>query len=116
MRRAEFWQGKCVVVTGASSGIGLALCRELARHGARIGMIARGRERLEAVCASIVESGAEVSCYSADTRSGDEMVSAVKYFVERYGPHISDYVRRKRAEVASYIYMNGAHQSQSVTG
>jgi D-alanine-D-alanine ligase len=35
-------------------------------------------------------------------------------FVERYGPHISDYVRRKRAEVATYVYLNGAHQSQPV--
>jgi len=86
MGRAAFWQGKCVVVTGASSGIGLALCRELARRGARIGMIARGRERLEAVCASLLESEVEVSCYSADTRSREEMASAVSYFADRYGP------------------------------
>ena len=86
MRHTAFWQGKCVVVTGASSGIGLAMCRELARHDARIGMIARGRERLEAACASILESGAEISCYSADTRSGGEMALAVQHFVDRYGP------------------------------
>ena len=36
-----------VVVTGASAGLGRAIVQEFARHGARIGLLARGRERLE---------------------------------------------------------------------
>jgi NADP-dependent 3-hydroxy acid dehydrogenase YdfG len=37
-----------VVITGASAGVGRATAREFARRGARIGLIARGREGLEA--------------------------------------------------------------------
>ncbi|MBA4370843.1 MAG: short-chain dehydrogenase [Coriobacteriaceae bacterium] len=40
--------GKCVVVTGGSSGIGLATAEAFAARGAHVGVIARDRERLEA--------------------------------------------------------------------
>ena len=37
-----------VVITGASAGVGRATAREFARRGTRIGLLARGREGLEA--------------------------------------------------------------------
>ncbi len=46
-------QGKTVVVTGASSGIGLETARTLALRGARIVMVNRNKERSEAAIASI---------------------------------------------------------------
>jgi NADP-dependent 3-hydroxy acid dehydrogenase YdfG len=39
---------KVIAVTGASAGVGRAVVRRFARDGARLGLIARGRERLEA--------------------------------------------------------------------
>ncbi|MCC7021541.1 MAG: SDR family oxidoreductase [Thermomicrobiales bacterium] len=45
--------GKRAVVTGASSGIGRATVTRLAAEGARVGLIARGREGLEALAAEI---------------------------------------------------------------
>ena len=56
---AGFLQGKHVVVTGAGSGIGRAIALRLARDGATLTLLARGRDRLEETAASI-EGGAHV--------------------------------------------------------
>jgi len=50
-------QGKVVVVTGASAGVGRAVVAEFARQGAHLGLIARGQERLEATKREVEELG-----------------------------------------------------------
>jgi len=47
------FHGLRVAVTGGTSGLGLALVRELSRRGARVAFVARGRERVERVAAEI---------------------------------------------------------------
>ena len=49
--------GTVVVITGASSGVGRACAREFARRGARIALIARGRDGLEAARREVVALG-----------------------------------------------------------
>lgn len=46
-RPIDTLQGRRVAVTGGTSGLGLALVRELSRRGARVAFVARGRERVE---------------------------------------------------------------------
>lgn len=61
-----------VLITGASSGIGAELARVYARRGARLLLLARRRELLDALAAELRMRGATVSVYEADvTREGD---------------------------------------------
>ena len=54
------------MVTGASSGMGLAFARELARRGPRVLAIARRRERLEALATEAAKQGGSVTALEAD--------------------------------------------------
>jgi len=62
---ADF-KGKWALVTGASSGIGVALARELAGFGAKLILTARRKERLEAFAAELMNKGTEVRVLVAD--------------------------------------------------
>ncbi|KAK9050842.1 hypothetical protein SSX86_030185 [Deinandra increscens subsp. villosa] len=72
-----------VLITGGSSGIGLALARQAAAEGARVTILARDLNKLEKAKSSIrLSTGIEVNIVSADVRDFD----AIKEAVERVGP------------------------------
>ena len=58
--------GKRVLITGASSGLGAALARQLAGRGAVVGLIARRRDRLGEVLADCQRSSPESAMWAAD--------------------------------------------------
>jgi NAD(P)-dependent dehydrogenase (short-subunit alcohol dehydrogenase family) len=60
------YQSSTALVTGASRGLGEALARELARQGARVVLVAREHEPLEAVARSIAAAGGEAHALPAD--------------------------------------------------
>lgn len=68
-------QGKVVVITGATSGIGLVAAQQLAAMGARIVMVARDKGRAEAALAGLPKSngGAAHSVHYADLSRLSEM-------------------------------------------
>ncbi len=71
---ASAWAGRRVLVTGASSGIGAALARELARAGAVVGLCARRTDRLEAVLADCREHSPGCQAWTVDLADLDRLV------------------------------------------
>src|ERR671930_519683 len=75
-----------VVVTGASAGVGRATARRFARDGARLGLIARGRERLEATAAEVERLGGEGLVLPLDVADAEAVEDAAAQIEERFGP------------------------------
>jgi len=62
--------GRLVLITGASSGIGAATAKAMAREGGRILLLARRRDALETVAAEIKATGREAWVYPVDLSDG----------------------------------------------
>jgi 3-dehydrosphinganine reductase len=79
------FKGKLVVITGGSSGLGLALAMQLVKRGAKIILIARNREKLEVARNQIKMSGGSVNIYSSDVSSIESITDTFKKIVLEVG-------------------------------
>jgi len=79
------FQNKTVVITGASAGLGRAMVREFARHGANIGLIARGIDGLNAAQKEVEDLGSEALVVPADVSHANEVENAARKIEEHFG-------------------------------
>jgi NADP-dependent 3-hydroxy acid dehydrogenase YdfG len=78
-------EGKVVVITGASSGIGEATARQLAKSGASVVVGARRTERLEALVADITRSGGSARFRAVDVTKRADVQALVDYAKAEFG-------------------------------
>ncbi len=77
--------GTVVLVTGASSGIGEATARSAAAHGAHVALVARRRDRLEALATSIRGNYGSALVVEADIAHEDQARAAIERTVAEFG-------------------------------
>ncbi|WP_432534993.1 SDR family oxidoreductase [Kineococcus arenarius] len=78
-------QGRTAVVTGASSGIGEATAERLAALGARVAVLARRKEKLDALAERIGASGGTVLALPTDVTSREELAAAAEEVQRTWG-------------------------------
>ena len=85
LARGSF-RNKGVIVTGASAGVGRAVATRFAEEGAWLGLIARDKEALEETKAELMQLGAPVMTFAADTSDAEAMFQAARDFERELGP------------------------------
>src|SRR5690242_1778961 len=77
--------GKTVVITGASAGLGRAMAREFAKHGANVGLIARGIDGLKAANAEVEELGGQSYIAQCDVSNAGAVEEAALKIEAHFG-------------------------------
>ena len=75
-----------VVITGASAGAGRAAVREFAKHGASVGLIARGQDGLEAAAREVEEYGGKALALPTDVANAEQVQNAADRVERELGP------------------------------
>lgn len=78
-------KNKVVIITGASSGIGLACAEEFAARGAKVVLAARSTDALQGLKAKLEAKGTQVLVVTADVSKEDDCKNIVNQTVSRFG-------------------------------
>jgi NAD(P)-dependent dehydrogenase (short-subunit alcohol dehydrogenase family) len=115
-RRHSRFRGtpEVVVVTGASAGVGRAVVRRFARDGARIGLLARGRERLESTRREVEAAGGRALILQTDVADFDQVDAAAGAVETELGP-IDVWVNNAMTSVFSPVRDMPADEYRRVT-
>jgi NAD(P)-dependent dehydrogenase (short-subunit alcohol dehydrogenase family) len=84
--REQVLKGKTAFVAGGSGGINLAIAQRLAHAGARVALISRNRERIEAAAQTITEAGANALGLEADVRDYAAVEASLRTVASVFGP------------------------------
>lgn len=103
-----------VVITGASAGVGRATARAFAQRGARIGLLARGRDGLEAARREIEAAGGQALALPVDVADAKAIEAAANAVEESFGP-IDVWVNNAMVSVFSPVKDMTAEEFRRVT-
>ena len=121
----NYWTNKVVMITGASSGIGRGLAVEIARRGAKLGLVARRVEVIEEVVREIESAKGKAVALPADVQAVDAVSAAADSLRASFGPidvlianagigPTRDAVNFSATEVSEVIKVNVIGASNSV--
>jgi NAD(P)-dependent dehydrogenase (short-subunit alcohol dehydrogenase family) len=103
-----------VVITGASAGVGRATVRKFARHGARIGLLARGVDGLEGARKEVEELGGRALVVPTDVADADQVEKAAAQIEAELGP-IDIWINNAMTSVFSPIRQMTPEEFRRVT-
>jgi NAD(P)-dependent dehydrogenase (short-subunit alcohol dehydrogenase family) len=83
--RDQLLRGKTAFVTGGGSGIGQRMAERFAQHGAKVMIIGRKQEKLDAAAAAIASTGGTVATHSVDVRDYAAVEAALQKTHEQFG-------------------------------
>jgi short-subunit dehydrogenase len=106
--------GEVVVITGASAGVGRATAQAFARRKARIGLLARGRERLEATRGEVEAAGGRALVCPTDVADANQVEAAAAAIEDAFGP-IDIWVNNAMTSVFSPVKQMTADEIRRVT-
>lgn len=87
MPQSDFsdFQDKVIVVTGATAGVGRAITQRFAREGARLGLLARGEDGLDATQQEVERLGGEAVAVKTDVAEAEQVENAAERVEEEFG-------------------------------
>src|SRR5256884_7491034 len=103
-----------VVITGASAGVGRATVQAFARRGARLGLIARGPDGLEAACKEVEQLGGSALVFAVDVADAQKVEEAAARVEEEFG-RIDIWVNNAMVSVFSPVKEMAAEEFRRVT-
>jgi NAD(P)-dependent dehydrogenase (short-subunit alcohol dehydrogenase family) len=95
-------QPEVVVVTGASAGVGRAVVRRFASKGARIALLARGQDGLDAARREVEDAGGRAIALPTDVANWEEVEAAAVRTEAEFGP-IDIWINNAMASVFSPV-------------
>jgi NAD(P)-dependent dehydrogenase (short-subunit alcohol dehydrogenase family) len=103
-----------VVITGASAGVGRATARAFGQRRAQVGLLARGRDGLEAAKREIEISGGEGFVFPLDVANPEQVEAAAQAVEENLGP-IDVWINNAMTSVFSPVKEMNAEELKRVT-
>lgn len=86
MSQPRVLEGRSVLLTGASAGLGLHFAHTLARAGAKLALGARRVERLDALAVELRKDGAQVEPVALDVTDAKSVIAAIDKAEKALGP------------------------------